>query len=417
VVARAKVRTETLGREPSSVTQTPPVPAAVPAHILPTIVAATFAGTSLWFSGNAVFPDLQVSAGYTPAALGQLTIAVQIGFIVGTLVFAMLSLADRFSPSLVFLLSTVAGAGSNAAVVATDAALWPMLVSRFGIGFFLAGIYPVGMKIAASWFERDLGRALGFMIGALVLGTAFPHLIRALGGAFPWQFVLLVVSAFAVCGGLAMYLLVPNGPFSRPGARFAPRAVIASFRSADFRASAGGYFGHMWELYVFWAFVPLFIAAHPAGPSETADVAFWAFVLIAAGAIGCMGGGLLSGRLGSARVAFVQLSVSGVCCLLSPLAFLAPFPVAVAFLFVWGIVVAGDSPQFSALNARYAPQQFVGSALTIVNCIGFAISILALAVIGGLETAVGLQYLFLFLVPGPILGLWALRRLAQSLSP
>jgi MFS family permease len=292
-----------------------------------------------------------------------------------------------------------------------------MLVSRFGIGFFLAGIYPVGMKIAASWFERDLGRALGFMIGALVLGTAFPHLIRALGGAFPWQFVLLVVSAFAVCGGLAMYLLVPNGPFSRPGARFAPRAVIASFGSADFRASAGGYFGHMWELYVFWAFVPLFIAAHPAGPSETADVAFWAFVLIAAGAIGCMGGGLLSGRFGSARVAFVQLSVSGVCCLLSPLAFLAPFPVAVAFLFVWGIVVAGDSPQFSALNARYAPQQFVGSALTIVNCIGFAISILALAVIGGLETAVGLQYLFLFLVPGPILGLWALRRLAKSFGP
>jgi MFS family permease len=376
---------------------------AVPARILPTIVISQFAATSLWFAGNAVIPDLQRSAGLPASAVGDITIAVQLGFIAGTLVFAWLAVADRYSPRIIFFLSTIAGAVANAATLAGGGEFLPLLAARFATGFFLAGMYPVGMKIASSWYDRDLGLALGWLVGALVLGTALPHLIRGLGGDLPWQSVILSVSAVSIAGGLAMFLLVPDGPHLRAGAKFDP---------ADFRASAFGYFGHMWELYAFYAFLPLLLAARLGGDAATVSV--WSFVSIATGFLGCMAGGYLSRRIGSARVAYMQLSASGLCCLVSPLAFLAPLPMFLAFLLLWGVVVAGDSPQFSTLNARYAPLTLVGSALTIANCIGFSITIVSIALLAWLIEIAGPQYVFLMLVPGPVLGLAALRRLAAK---
>ncbi|MDX2288803.1 MAG: MFS transporter [Hyphomicrobiaceae bacterium] len=385
----------------------------VPRHILPVIAIAQLAGTSVWFAGNAVVPDLVRRGGLPPEALGDIVTAVQLGFISGTLVFAFLAIADQFSPRRIFLLCSLLAAATTAATYLTGPDLWPLLVLRFATGFCLAGIYPVGMKIAAGWYDRDLGRALGFLVGALVIGTALPHGIRALGQDLPWDAVMLAVSAIAALGGVAMYVLVPDGPHLKAGARFDPGAFAAIFRSADFRASSFGYFGHMWELYAFWAFVPAYIAAHAgsAGAGQ-ATLSLLAFVIIAAGAIGCMVGGLASQSFGSAHVARVQLGVSGLCCLLSPLAFLLPLPATIAFLLVWGITVVGDSPQFSAMNARTAPPLLVGSALTIANSIGFAISIASIQLLNVLNGDISMQFLFWILLPGPIFGLMALRRLA-----
>jgi MFS family permease len=383
---------------------------AVPARILPVIVLSQFAGTSLWFAGNAVLPDLQREWGLAAEALGYVTSAVQLGFITGTLLFALLGIADRYSPRLVFLLCSLAGAAANLTVFAGEGSLVPLLACRFATGFFLAGIYPVGMKIAAGWYRAGLGKALGFLVGALVLGTAFPHLLKALGQSWSWQAVLAGVSVVAALGGALMYLLVPDGPHLAKGAKFDPRALAAVFRSRGFRASAFGYFGHMWELYAFWAFVPVALVACAPGHS----VSLWSFVVIAVGALGCVGGGLVSLRAGSARVAAAQLAVSGACCIVSPLLLVAPPPLVLAFLVLWGIAVVGDSPQFSALNAANAPRESVGSALTIGNSIGFAITIGSIQLLNSLSDALPVHWLFLLLAPGPVLGLLALRPLLRA---
>lgn len=346
------------------------------------------------------------------SALGTLTSAVQLGFIAGTLVFAFLALADRFSPRRVYLAASLAGAGCNLAAAAAGG-LEVLVVLRFLAGFALAGIYPVGMKIASGWYRDGLGRAMGYLVGALVVGTALPHLIKALGGALPWQAVMASVSLVAAAGGCLMYFAVPDGPYLGRSARFDPRALGTVFASARFRASAFGYFGHMWELYAFWAFVPVALAAHAALHGAVLDVSLWTFVIIAAGFAGCAAGGLVSLRRGSAPVAAGQLAFSGLCCLASPLLFLAPAPLYVAFLVAWGVAVVGDSPQFSTLNAQNAPRDSVGSALTIVNCIGFSITIPAIGLLNALADRVSAQWLFLPLVAGPAFGLLAMRQLLR----
>jgi hypothetical protein len=388
---------------------------APPRRILPVIIASQFAGTSLWFAGNAVLADLQRAWGLPAEALGYTTSAVQLGFILGTLAFAFFAVSDRVSPRIVFFVCSLAGAAANLGVYALAGGVWSLAAFRFLTGFFLAGIYPVGMKIASGWYRSDLGNALGFLVGALVVGTAFPHLLKGLGGALPWETVLVAVSAVAALGGVLMLLFVPDGPYLARAAKFDPRALAVIFRSPRFRASAFGYFGHMWELYAFWAFVPFAIAAHvAAGGGRELNVPLWAFAVIAAGFLGCAGGGLVSLRAGSARVAFVQLAASGVCCVASPLLFHAPTPVFLAFLLVWGVVVVGDSPQFSALNAQNAPRELVGSALTIANSIGFAITIGSIQLLNSLAASASAAFVFLALAPGPALGLLALAPLLRA---
>lgn len=382
----------------------------VPRRILPAIVVSQFAGTSLWFAGNAVLPDLQRREGFPADALGNMTTAVQLGFICGTLVFAIFAISDRWSPRRVFVGCALLGAAFNAAILIAGASLWPLLLLRFMTGFFLAGIYPVGMKIASGWFDRDLGHALGFLVGALVLGTAAPHLI---GGNLPWEALTITVSIIAAAGGLLMHALVPDGPRLRSGTRFNPAALVAIFQSPEFRASSFGYFGHMWELYAFWAFLPVYIGTYFGMHASAWKISSWCFAVIGVGAIGCMIGGLFSLRLGSARVGAIQLAASGCCCLLSPLAFALPQTGMLAFLLLWGIVVVGDSPQFSALNAQNAPSHLVGSGLTIVNCIGFAITIVSIQLLQAALPAIGAQYMFLMLAPGPLFGILGLSRLLR----
>jgi MFS family permease len=387
-----------------------------PTRILPVIVLSQFAGTSLWFAGNALLPDLEGQLALREQTVAAVTSAVQLGFIAGTLLFALLNLADRFPPRAVFFACALAGGSANSALLALpylESAYGPLLALRFVTGFFLAGIYPVGMKIAASWYREGLGGALGFLVGALVLGTALPHLVRGLGGGLPWQTVTLMLSVLAASGGLLMYVLVPEGPYLARAVRFDPSAIARAFQAPAFRASASGYFGHMVELYTLWAFVPILLSGYGVMHRQVIDVSFWSFMIIGAGAIGCVGGGQLSRFIGSARVAFGQLSLSGLCCLLSPLAFTLPAPWFLAFMAFWGIVVAGDSPQFSALNAATAPKEFVGSALTIVNCIGFAITVASVQVATWLARQLPIEWWFVPVAVGPGLGLFALRGLVR----
>ncbi|QCR23370.1 nitrate/nitrite transporter [Pontibacter sp. SGAir0037] len=389
---------------------------AVPKRILPVIVLSQFAGTSLWFAGNAVLPELQQSLHIQDNALGLLTSAVQLGFIIGTLCFAVLSLADRVSPRLLFLICALSGAGANALVLVFADNLPIVLLLRFVTGALLAGIYPVGMKIAAGWYSGNLGKAIGYLVGALVLGTAFPHLLRSLGASLHWQSMLLVVSCIAAAGGILMYAFVPNGPFLTKGAVFDSRNMLHVFRDNNFRSAALGYFGHMWELYTFWAFVPVIIAKLlPAFTPEQTSV--WAFMVIAVGALGCIGGGYISERAGSTKVAFAQLLLSGICCLLSAIVFqdVAAF-IILPFLLFWGIVVAGDSPQLSALTAKMAPKHLIGTALTIVTSIGFAITIVSIQLMGWLLARIPVAYAFPLLILGPVMGLRALQKLLTTVK-
>ena len=389
---------------------------AVPRRILPVIVLSQFAGTSLWFAVNAVVPDLQRAWGLPATALAAITSAVQLGFVAGTLVFALAMLADRFRPTRVFLACALAAAVCNAAIAGLHGQYGLLLALRFLVGFLLAGIYPVGMKIAASWYREGLGAALGVLVGALVLGTALPHGLRAvagnpdsllaLPGLAPWQSVVLAVSLLAAAGGLATAWLVPDRR-AGGGVPVRPQALAAIWSERTLRASVLGYFGHMWELYTLYALMPTIAATQFAGRAVSV-VSFWA---IAAGALGCSAGGLAARRFGSARVAQVQLATSGLCCVASPGLLHAAPAVLVAWLVVWGTTVAGDSPQFSALTARNAPPAVVGSVLTFANSIGFAISVVSIELFVHLAQAFPLGTVLPWLGAGPLLGLWALRPL------
>ncbi len=377
----------------------------IPHHILPVIVFAQFAGTSLWFAGNAIAADLQRAFSLPEGAIGNLTSAVQLGFIVGTLVFAVLSIADRFSPSKVFFACAIAGAIFTLCVSWLATGLLSLLAFRFLTGFFLAGIYPVGMKISADWFAKDLGKALGWLVGALVLGTAFPHLLKNFGASFSWEMVLASTAGLALLGGTLLFFTVGDGPSRRPAPKFQWGAIPHIFRSGDFRAAAFGYFGHMWELYAMWAFTPLLLMAYNEVHGAEIPVALWSFLVISAGSAGCVTGGYFSLKKGSPKVAFAMLLTSGSCCLLSPIFFHLPSPVFLLFLLVWGFSVVGDSPQFSSLVAKTAPSEYIGTALTIVNCIGFALTIVSIQLLSMLQGKVAANWWFLFLIPGAVFGL------------
>ncbi len=379
-----------------------------PPWILPVIILSQFAGTSLWFAGNAVIGDLQLEWGLSPASLSYITSSVQLGFIAGTLFFAFFLISDRFSPRLVFFICSMLGAAANLGVFLVSDGLTPLLIFRFITGFFLAGIYPVGMKIAAGWYKHGLGAAMGYLVGALVLGTAFPHLLKSLEHNYEWESVVISVSVISIIGGLLMLIFVPNGPYLSKGTKFNPRAIQTIFKSKSLRQAAFGYFGHMWELYTMWTFVPLLLAYYAKDRIDAMNIPLWSFWIIAAGGVGCALGGIISKRTGSKPVAFYQLLASGICCLLSPLIFTAPLGIFLVFLLFWGVVIAGDSPQFSALVAISAPKEYVGSALTIVTSIGFLITVFSIQFINSLVGTIDVKYLMLFLLPGPVFGLISL---------
>jgi len=378
--------------------------------VLPIIVISQFFCTSLWFAGNAIMNDLVVTFHLNNSALGNLTSAVQFGFITGTLVFALLTISDRFSPSKVFFFCALIGGLFNLGIILENNTLTSLLAFRALTGFFLAGIYPVGMKIAADYYQKGLGKSLGFLVGALVIGTAFPHLFKGITSEFPWQLVIKFTSSIAGLGGLIMFLFIPDGPFREQSQKLNFKAWFEVFNNTDFRAAAFGYFGHMWELYAFWTFVPVILKNYLNGnPDAYINIPLWSFAIIGLGGVSCIISGYLSSSLDTKKVAFYALLMSGICSLISPLILsINSTLLLLSFLIFWGLVVIADSPLFSTLIAQNAIPKFKGTALTIVNCIGFAITIISILLINYLSIHWNSKYVYIVLAIGPVLGLYAL---------
>lgn len=375
--------------------------------ILPIIVLSQFCCTSLWFASNAVIENLVDAFQLDTTAIGYLTSSVQFGFIVGTLVFAVLTIADRFSPSKVFFISATLGALCNVAIIWDGNTLPSLLVFRFLTGFFLAGIYPVGMKIASDYYNKGLGKSLSFLVGALVLGTAFPHILKGLIAVPVWKPIIIITSAIAVLGGLCIFFLVPDGPHRIAAKNFNLSSFSKVFKNTTFRAAAFGYFGHMWELYAFWAFVPIILKTYSKiHPDVAFNIPLLSFVIIAIGALGCVIGGYLSKHFGTKKIAFTALLLSCICCLMSPFIFIISSEIVfIGCLVFWGIVVIADSPLFSTLVAQNTEPHNKGTALTIVNCIGFTLTIVSILLLNTLIESTDSLMIYMVLGVGPMLGL------------
>ena len=378
--------------------------------ILPVIVISQFFCTSLWFAGNAILPNLVEYFHLQNANIAHFISAVQFGFITGTFTFALSGIVDRFVATRIFFLCSVLAAFCNTIIVILNTNEVILLVSRFLVGFFLAGIYPVGMKIASDHYQKGLGKSLGLLVGALVLGTAFPHFLKGFNTSYSWKFVLYATSSLSILGGLMMLIFVPKGEFSSVGKKIDFKAIVKGFSIKNFRQPALGYFGHMWELYTFWAFLPALILTYKTKHNLLEiNVSQWSFIIIASGSIACVISGYLSQYFGTKKMAVSALFLSTCCCLTSPL-FITYSNVYVLFFFLlfWGMVVIADSPLFSTLVAQNAPVESKGTLLTITNCVGFSLTIISIQLFGKLTEFINHEYLFVFLAIGPILGLWVM---------
>lgn len=383
----------------------------IPKRILPIIIFSQFCCTSLWFAGNGVMSNLVNEFNLPESALGHLTSSVQLGFIFGTLLFAFLAIADRFSPSKVFFISALIGALANLGMLLDENDLISLIAFRFLTGFFLAGIYPVGMKIAADYYDKGLGKSLGFLVGALVLGTAFPHLLKEVTTKIPWENVIITTSVLAVLGGIMIFTFVPNGPYRKASDKLDLKAFFKIFQKRKLRSAAFGYFGHMWELYAFWAFVPVILSTYEELHASQFNHSILSFSIIAIGFVSCGIGGVISQKVGAKKVAFASLSLSCLCCLLIPFVFqFESHFLVISFLLFWGMTVIADSPMFSTLVAKNAHPETKGTALTLVNSIGFAITIVSIQLLSFLSLTFETTYIYWILAIGPIFGLASFRK-------
>ncbi|HQU81460.1 MAG TPA: MFS transporter [Azonexus sp.] len=376
---------------------------------VPVIVVAQLFGTSLWFSANSAADDLIRTWGIVPADIGTLTNAVQLGFILGTLTFAVSGLADRYPASRIFAVCAILGALGNAAFALFATGMTVGIPLRFAVGFALAGVYPLGMKLVVSWVPERAGAALAQLVGMLTLGTALPHGIRLAGAGWSWQATILVSSALALAAA-AMIFWLGDGPHLKRRHDAPPLRlgrVFYAFSVQEFRASALGYFGHQWELYAFWTLVPALVLLSGLATPGSTTLSGLAFAIIGIGALGCILGGWWSQHIGSARVAATALTLSAMCCAVFPFSTDWPAWIKIALLLLWGASVVADSPHFSALSARACAPEIVGSALAFQNSIGFAITMLSIQLGTAWIGAWGSSIAWL-LLPGPLLGLLGL---------
>ncbi|PWS35306.1 MFS transporter [Falsiroseomonas bella] len=364
---------------------------------------------SVWFAGTAAVPDLLRAGLITRADAAWLTAAVQLGFVAGTLVSAVLSLADRRDPRMLFLACGLLASAATLAQTLVAPSGAAALALRFVAGAAMAGVYPVGMKLAASWARGDLGLLIGLLVGAVSLGSATPHLIPSLLGGIGWQAAYLGAGVLAAAGGLSILAFRP-GPLLGARPPFKPSQALEAWRNKGLRYANLGYLGHMWELYAMWAWIGLFFSGVLAGEAGP-----WTFAIMAAGAVSCVLAGLLADRWNRASVAALCMLASGTCALLvGPAAAVTPW-LAVAVALVWGFTVVADSAQFSACIVTLSPPDYVGTMLTVQTSLGFLLTAGTIALVPLAIQGLGWNWAFAVLAPGPLLGAWAMWRLRPLL--
>jgi MFS family permease len=380
---------------------------------------AMLLGMTLWFSATAATGQIVAEFHLTSGTAAWLTMAVQAGFVIGTLASALLNLPDVVSARQLFGAGCLCGAAANAGLVgAPDAST--LIALRVATGVSLAWVYPPGMKVAAGWFEERRGAALGFLIAALTIGSAFPHALSAMAAAVPWRVLMLTASALAVAGGGIVTRFVGDGPYVARSARFEAGAVERVFADRGTRLATLGYLGHMWELYAMWGWIAVVFAAAAHWPRMKYEAS--AAAIIAIGAVGCVWAGRVSDRLQHAgdagriaqraKVTIVAMSASAACCVLAALVYDFPMALLIVAL-IWGIAVIADSAQFSAIISEVAEKHYIGTALTLQTALGFLLTAFSIRATAALASHYGWQWALVSMAIGPLLGVWAMRGLMQ----